>query len=223
VQKLRALLNANPTADVVSLGFAVTVDGLLTSTANAGGDGLPSGLTLAAGHRLVWCAGLWPNSAPPAYSGTSNNPEFNFANGPPTNASDIFNTWPGEIIIVGVEIGGQFVGTGILGGPLPANGTIPPNSATNPYLSAWNGSGSASPRNIWDEITLLFEARGINSGIEIAGYGGTGLVNSSTGANTWTPTAPTTTPKVAFTRQSAASSNFVNLVASMYAALPGHF
>jgi hypothetical protein len=223
VQKLRALLNANPTADVVSLGFAVTVDGLLTSSANAGGDGLPSGLTLATGHRLVWCAGLWPNSAPPAYSGTSNNPEFNFANGPPANASDIFNSWPGEIIIVGVELGGQFVGTGVLGGPPPANGTIPPNSATNPYLAGWNQSGSASPRNQWDTIALAWVARGVNSGLEIAGYGGTGLVNSSTGANTWTWAAPTSTAKVSWLRQSAASSNFTNLVASMYAALPGHF
>lgn len=221
VQKLRALANAFPNADIVSLGFAATVDGFLTSAANAGGDGLPSGLTLAAGHRLVWCAGLWPNSAP--FGGVSNNPEYNFVNGPSANASDIFNTWPGEIVIVGVEIAGQIVGTGILGGPLPANGTIPPNSATNPYLAGWNQSGNASPRNIWDDITLLFEARGVNSGIEIAGYGGTGLVNSSTGANTWTPTAPTTTSKVSFTRQSAASSNFINIVAAMYAALPGHF
>lgn len=206
-QKYRALLMAQPNNSVViaSIGFLSNLDALLTSAANAGGDGFGTGAAIIAQKvkRIVCMSGRYP-------TGTA---EFNLA-GVPAASSDFFANCPVEIVVTGAEIGDTTAG-----GPASVV-----SSATSPIQQAWhdwNVATSQTTRPLWDEIAILTAVRGVNStsGIVPAGLRGTDTVNATNGNNAWTNTAG----NVTYTRKSAADAAFTSLITSMYAALPNAF
>jgi hypothetical protein len=209
VQKLRALLASVPDGSIpilVGTGFATTFDGLLTSAANAGGDGLPSGaaLIIAKNALLVWVAGFMPNAG---------SADFNFANGPAANSADVIANWPTQVIICGDELGTTITAA-------PASTTA---SATNPVQQAfhdWVTNGGTSPRPCWGQLGVLYAARGPSSGLQLAGLKSAMTVNSSTGLNTYVPGTP---GNISYLKKSATDATFAALFNSMYAALPGPF
>lgn len=203
IQKYRSLLMAQPDNSVViaSIGFFNNLDGLLTSAANAGGDGFGTGVAIITQKvkRIVAMGGGYA-------SGTA---EFNL-HGAPAASSHFFANCPVEIVVTGTEIGAT-----TLAGP----GSIA-SSLVSPVQQAWHDWGTAT-RPLWDEIAVLTAVRGVNSnsGITQAGLRGTNTVNATTGDNAWTWTAGNTS----YTRKSAADTAFNALVNSMYAALPNAF
>jgi hypothetical protein len=217
VQKYRSLLSSLPNNSVVIVGtgFSTTLDGLLVSSANAGGDGLPSGLSLINSKvvRLIIVMGCYPSNAScPTGPGS---PEFNFVNGPAASASDLVANWPTEVVCIGIELAG-LAGTNagiVYAGPPDAGA-----SSTSPVQQAFHDWGS-TPRTGWGLLGVLFAARGVSSGIEPAGLRGAQTVNSGTGANTWSNSVGTMT----YTRLSAAPSAFMSLFNSMYISLPAAF
>lgn len=205
--KYRSLVNAYSNIIIVSTGFSTALDDFMNSSANSGGDGLPSGQALISANvnRLVLTSGCYPASSTNC---TSGNPEYNFVNGPSATANDLIANWPVEVIAVGIELGNT-----VYSGPQNTN-----TSSTNPLQQAWHDWGS-TPRQSWGALGVLFAAYGINSGLEPAGLRGSQTVNSSTGANTWAWTSGLTT----WTRKSAgngAFSSFFNLMNSSYPSYP---
>jgi hypothetical protein len=211
--RYRKLLNAQPDGSVVivATGFFAALNALLGSTANYNGDGLATGASIVSAKvaRLVIVAGCYPSDA---NCSPGNSPEFNLANGPAADAANVVANWPGEIVAVGVELGGVPL-PNLLAGPADAA-----PSTSNPVQQSFHYWG-ATPRPAWGMLGVLFAVRDVDSGIEIAGLRGSLTVNSSTGANIWSNTFGNRS----WTRLSAATSAFGNLFNSVYASLPKPF
>jgi hypothetical protein len=107
---------------IVNTGFATALDGLLSSAANAGGDGLPSGLSIITNHvkQLLIVAGIYPSGN-----------EWNFQQ-TPAKWSDVLLNWPVPVIAGGIEM----VGTVACG---PASSAA---SSTNPLQEAFHDWGA---------------------------------------------------------------------------------
>lgn len=212
-EKYRALLNAQPDGSVVivATGFFAALNAMLHSAANHNGDGLGTGASIVSAKvaRLVIVAGCYPTDANcPA----GNSPEFNLVNGPAAEAASLVAGWPGEIVAVGIELGGTPV-ENVLAGPADAR-----SSAVNPVQQAFHRWGS-TPRAAWGMLGILFAVRDVNSGIEVAGLRGSLTVNPSTGANSWSNDFG----KVSWTRLSATTAAFNDLFNSVYSSLPNPF
>lgn len=212
-EKYRALLNAQPDGSVVivATGFFTALNAMLNSAANYNGDGLGTGASIVSAKvaRLVIVAGCYPTNANCPEGGF---PEFNFMNGPAAEAASLVAGWPGEIVAVGIELGGVPIAN-VLAGPENAK-----SSASNPVQQAFHRWGS-TPRAAWGMLGVLFAVRDVHSGIEVAGLRGSLTVNPLTGANGWSNAFG----RVSWTRLSATTAAFNSLFNSVYSSLPNPF
>ena len=121
-------------------------------------------------RRLVPSGGWFP-------AGTENN----FINDPDA-ASYVFANWPGEIVSVGANVGGD-----VTTGPSPNS-----DPTQDPVEDAYLLFGAQS-NGAWGQAALLYGVRGgIGTNFSIGGYNGNTVVQDSTqsppGQNYWYPT-----------------------------------
>lgn len=99
----------------------------------------------------------------------------------PDAASFVFANWPGEIVSVGSEVGGD-----VVTGPSPtADGTQDPVKASYDLFGS-----STTPA--WGQVAVLFAARGMGTNFSLGGFNGQTVVSDSTqsqpGSNQWSQT-----------------------------------
>ncbi|PYU21136.1 MAG: hypothetical protein DMG32_21320 [Acidobacteria bacterium] len=119
-------------------------------------------------RRFVPSGGWFP-------AGTENN----FLNDPDA-ASYVFANWPGEIVSVGANVGGD-----VITGPSPNS-----NPNQDPVKDAYNLFFGSQTTPAWGQVALLFAVRGgIGTNFSIGGYNGQTVVYDSTqsspGQNYW--------------------------------------
>jgi hypothetical protein len=193
VQKYRSLLAAQPNAsvEIISNGFAPTLEALMNSAANTGGDGLPSGATLLTQKvvRTVLSVGCYPTSASSCPAG--NSPEYNAINGPSSSWANIIANWPTEIVMAGIELAGRS-GTNI-GNIYAGPQTQPAN--TTAINDAWFiNNTTPNARTAWDEVTLWCAIRQAAGGCTYGGVRGTGQFAGLIAATaSWAASATTIT------------------------------
>jgi hypothetical protein len=170
----RTLANSARKITIVSTGPLNTLSELLQSSADGYSALTGAQLIAAKVERLIITAGYWPNSA---------SPEWNLVQDK-TAANYVFANWPGQIDIIGCELGE----TVDVGGGLTAN--TPLDNPVRRVYEAWLNAENAT-RPAWGQLAVLHAVR---RGIYFSPVAnGTGVVNPSTGANTWTTGAGTHT------------------------------
>jgi Bacterial Ig domain len=127
---------------------------------------------------LISAAGTFPTSG--------NNPSTNFAFDP-NGASYVFANWPGPIVSVGTEVGGDVI-TG------PAASADP---TKNPVKYAYNlycNNGANCPDSVpaWTQVAILYAVSGLGTIFSVGGLNGSNVVENSSGplpgTNTWSQT-----------------------------------
>jgi len=211
-QGYRSMLSRYNNVIIVSTGFCNVLAALLASAANAGGDGLPSGVNLVTNsvYALVFASGFSPTCS---YGAAS---DFNF-NQDPVSANAIVSgspSWPTPIVQGGDEMAegttGESGSTGVID-IIPNTGLDP---TINPMIYAYNlykaGSGALDPgfaRIFYSVGAVCWATEGLSTGrMTWGGIGGTETINSSTGANSWTNTAPSGAPPWSFLRKKASDA-----------------
>ena len=155
---------------IVANGYFEPLQGLLQSQPDAISPLTGMQLVAQKVRRLVPSGGWFP-------AGTENN----FMNDPDA-ASYVFANWPGEIVSVGANVGGD-----VITGPSPNS-----DPAQDPVEDAYLLFGSQS-NGAWGQAALLYGVRGgIGTNFSIGGYNGDTVVQDSTqsppGQNYWYPT-----------------------------------
>ena len=98
-------------------------------------------------------------------------------------ASYVFANWPGEIVSVGVQVGGD-----VITGP-----SLSSDATKDPVKRAYDLFNSSDTTPAWGQVALLFAVRGgIGTNFSVPGYNGTTTVNNSAslspGSNSWMQT-----------------------------------
>lgn len=158
------------TVDIISVGYLNNMQELLASPAD-GISALTGAQLIAAKVRYLWVmGGDYP---------TGNENNFNRDAQSRTAANVVCATWPTPILFSGFSVGNTVVTGGNLVG----------QQATDLVAQALVDYGSPSGRSSWDGMNTLLA---IAQNPVLAGYAatrGTNTVNSSTGANTFTPSS----------------------------------
>jgi hypothetical protein len=178
----QALANApNGSVIIIAGGFYGPLWQLLKSSPDAISP--MSGMQLIAAKvlQLISAAGYFPNSGD---SGS-----FNFASDA-TNASYVFQNWPGPVTSFGTEVGGDVL-TGPAADADPT--TNPMKLAYNLYCS--NGEWCPNQQYAWTQVAILYAAQystQTTADFEFGGSNGSTVVRGSNapvpGQNTWSQT-----------------------------------
>ena len=165
----KALSEQSEPIDIICVGYGNTLSRLLNSTADTYSDLSGIELVREKVRKLWWMAGAYP-------SGSENN--MTKTSRSRTAAYNVCNDWPTEIVFLGFEVGENVISGKNL------------NTYTNDndllYKAMYQLVGS-NGRSSWDPMTVLLAAF---DNKDVAGYTyvkGTNSVNSSTGANVFTP------------------------------------
>jgi len=176
----RQALAAAPNGSVyiVSGGFCEPLMGLLQSGADSISPLTGPQLVAQKVAYLISAAGTFPSSG--------SNPSSNFLFDP-NGASYVFANWPGPIVSVGTEVGGDVI-TG------PAASADP---TKNPVKYAYNlfcnnGANCANSVPAWTQVAILYAVTGLGSNFFVGGLNGSSVVENSSGplpgTNTWSQT-----------------------------------
>jgi len=124
-------------------------------------------------RRFVCSAGTFP-------SGSDHNFRVD-----PDAASYVFANWPGEIVSVGAEVGGDV----ITGASPTADPNKDPVRAAYGYFASYYGRSDLN-MYAWGQVALLYAVRGMGTNFQIGGYNGQTTVWNSTqsqpGEDFWT-------------------------------------
>lgn len=171
VDMYRRILSARADGSVVmiSTGPLNTLSDLLASSADGYSALSGSDLVAAKVRELICVAGRWPTSAV----------EWNVQQDI-TSANDVAVNWPTTITWIGMEMGDTVkAGNGI------SDNTPVASPVRKAYeLTSFNVNG----REAWSLFGMMYAAYGVTIGEQTV-FGrvrGTGAINASTGATTWT-------------------------------------
>lgn len=162
----RSLLSkARRPVDIVAVGFPNTLSRLLESAPDGYSDLTGKDLVKKKVRHLYLMAGQYPSGREHNFCLTERS----------SRAGDaVLREWPGEITLLGYEIGIEVV----------AGGSLPKDDLLHQVLEV---HGSASGRYMWDPLTLYMALKG---GAENAGFStvrGTCILDPKTGENTFEP------------------------------------
>jgi hypothetical protein len=165
----RALTEApNASVDIISIGYLVALQDLLSSA----GDSIDSrtgAQLVAAKVRHLWVmGGYWP-------SGPENN--FNRDSTAKTAANAVVAAWPSPITFLGFEVGTRIITGGILAG----------TTATDPIAYILNQQSVATGDPSWDEMLTWLACLQDPTTAGYTAVTGTATVNASTGFASFTP------------------------------------
>ena len=181
VKVYRQALAAAPNGSVyiVAGGFYEPLLGLLQSGADSISPLTGTQLVAQKVAYLISAAGTFPSSGS---SATSN---FAFD---PNGASYVFANWPGPIVSLGNEVGGDVI-TG------PAASADPTKDPVKFAYDLFCNNGASCPDAVpaWTQVAILYAVTGgIGTNFSIGGLNGSTVVENSSGAvpgsNTWSQT-----------------------------------
>lgn len=167
----RILADAENGVDIVQIGYNNNLAALMASPADSISP-LTGYQLIAAKCNKLWCmGGNWP-------SGSENN--FSRDATAIAAAAAVVNGWPGAITFLGYEVGATV---------LSGSSLVTVQATTDPVYTALLNYGNNtlnSGRSSWDPMMVLLAAIGDKTKAGYTSVSGTGAVNASTGANSWT-------------------------------------